>query len=53
MYRLNFVLMDSFGWNPYYIESLRMFEYEIFVDMLKERLKREDEERRKIKNRAR
>lgn len=50
LYRLNFSLMDSFGWDAEYIDNLRMFEYEIYVEMLKDRLKREEEERRRMQN---
>ena len=47
IYRLNFVLMDSFGWDADYIEGMRMFEYEIYVAMLNERVKKEEAERKR------
>ena len=39
--------MDSFNWSIEYIESLRMWEFEVYVDLLEQRLEKEEKEHRK------
>ncbi len=44
---MKFTLMDTFDWSPEYIESLRMWEFDVYVDMLNKRLEKEEKERKK------
>ena len=39
--------MDSFNWDMHYIDNMRMWEFEIYVEMLKQRVEKEEKERKK------
>lgn len=43
---MRFTLMDQFGWDMEYTDSMRLWEFEIYLDMLKHRVEKEEQERK-------
>ena len=47
LYQLRFTLMDSYKWDMEYMDQMRMWEFETYVELLKQKMEKEEQERNK------